>query len=211
MSSRILLCLLALLPPASLLAQGPLTPPGAPAPTMKTLDQVEARTDLNKLAGDATAVAVISGPGSYYLTADLSGAGGKDTVRVATAGRVTIDLNGFALNSTASGRSAILLPAANDAVVIRNGTILAAGSATSAAVGGAGTNVTCEELRILSAGGQAIQLGDNGSVLRCRLSRGGIVIGANGVLRDTRVESSIDNVSINLGNAAQVTQVTPSV
>ena len=55
-------------------AQGPLTPPGTPAPTMKTLDQVEARTDLNKLAGDATAVRVITSPGSYYLTANLEGA-----------------------------------------------------------------------------------------------------------------------------------------
>ena len=31
----------------SIFAQGSLTPPGAPAPTMKTLDQVEARTIIN--------------------------------------------------------------------------------------------------------------------------------------------------------------------
>ncbi|MEO5722423.1 MAG: hypothetical protein ABIR71_13265 [Chthoniobacterales bacterium] len=49
-------------------------------------------------------------------------------------------MNGFALTNTASGRIAILLPAANDAAVIRNGTILASGGATSAAVGGATGN-----------------------------------------------------------------------
>jgi hypothetical protein len=32
--------------PLSAFAQGPLTPPGAPAPTMKTLDQVEPRIPL---------------------------------------------------------------------------------------------------------------------------------------------------------------------
>ena len=39
-------------------AQGPLTPPGAPALTMKTLDQIEPRTPINDTAvpGGADAV-----------------------------------------------------------------------------------------------------------------------------------------------------------
>jgi hypothetical protein len=42
------------------LAQGSLTPPpGAPAPTMKTLDQIEARTPIS------SAPFTISAPGSY--------------------------------------------------------------------------------------------------------------------------------------------------
>ena len=41
-SILVLLCIC-----VSIFAQGPLTPPAAPAPTMKTLDQVEARTIIN--------------------------------------------------------------------------------------------------------------------------------------------------------------------
>jgi len=39
---------------ALLLAQGVLSPPGAPAPTMKTLTQLEPRTDLATVSGDAS-------------------------------------------------------------------------------------------------------------------------------------------------------------
>jgi hypothetical protein len=38
-----------ILNPASLSAQGSLTPPGAPAPTMKTLTQIEPRTPISSL------------------------------------------------------------------------------------------------------------------------------------------------------------------
>ena len=189
----------------SALPQGPLTPPpGTPAPTMKTLQQVEARTDLNSLAGDAATICIITAPGSYYLTADLVGAAGKDTIRVATAGRVTIDLNGFALTSTGTGRTAILLQPANDAVVIRNGIILAGGTGT-VAVGGSGNQVTCEDLNIVSSTTVAIQLGDNAVVVRCRVTQGGISLGLNSVVRETRVEAAtVQNVSISLGDDGQV-------
>src|SRR6185295_16428367 len=75
------------------LAQGPLTPPGAPAPTMKTLDQVEARTLIS------SAPFTISQPGSYYLTANLTVSSGN-AITIAASG-VTLDLNGFTISSTA--------------------------------------------------------------------------------------------------------------
>jgi hypothetical protein len=75
-------------------AQGSLTPPGAPAPTMKSLDQIEARTPIS------SAPFIITNPGSYYLTTNLTVSSGN-AITIATNG-VTLDLNGFTIRSTAA-------------------------------------------------------------------------------------------------------------
>ena len=82
-----------ILNPSPLMAQGSLTPPGAPAPAMKTLTQVEPRTPITN------APVTISVPGSYYLTANLTVTNGN-AITIATNG-VTLDLNGFTIVSTA--------------------------------------------------------------------------------------------------------------
>src|SRR5688572_7558852 len=72
-------------------AQGPLTPPGAPAPSFKTLQQVEPRTPIQSLPF------TINQPGSYYLTTNLTAnALDANGITVATSA-VTLDLRGFAL------------------------------------------------------------------------------------------------------------------
>ena len=99
---------LLLLTPALLHAQGSLTPPaGLPVASMKTLDQVEARTVVNKLTGDATAVYVISTPGNYYLTGPITGAAGKAGIRI-DAADVTLDLHGFQLTGAAGATNGII-------------------------------------------------------------------------------------------------------
>ena len=81
---------------AHLFAQGPLTPPGAPTPTMRTLDQIEPRTPISAFGTTLTA------PGSYFLTANLvSGSSTNDGILV-RADNVTIDLNGFSIISTSA-------------------------------------------------------------------------------------------------------------
>ena len=108
---------------AALLAQGPLTPPGAPMPQGKALAQVEPREDLNRLAGDASATRVISVPGSYYLTGNLIGDAGKAGIRVETS-HVTIDLNGFRVEGGAGGTIGVQITSGPTDVAVRNGRLL---------------------------------------------------------------------------------------
>ena len=105
------------LQPATLLAQGSLTPPGAPAPTMKTLAQIEPRVPIS------SAPFTISQPGSYYLTTNLTVSGG-DAITIATNG-VTLDLNGFTISSTANSASgvAVLIDGGLQDITIQNGHI----------------------------------------------------------------------------------------
>src|SRR3954451_7441888 len=99
--SHSLLTLVWLVLPSALFAQGSLTPPAGPAPTMKTLDQVEARTIINatKTPGDPTNQFIISAPGSYYLTGNITGVSGKNAISI-NASNVAVDLNGFTITGT---------------------------------------------------------------------------------------------------------------
>jgi hypothetical protein len=101
----------------SAFGQGALTPPGAPAPTMKSLDQVEPRTPISSLPF------YITQSGSYYLTANLSAGSGVNGITVyGGVNNVTIDLNGFTLAGSATD-SAYGIVAYSGNVNVRNGII----------------------------------------------------------------------------------------
>ncbi len=99
---------------------GPLTPPGAPAPTPGP----EPRTAINaqNTPGDATALFIITQPGSYYLTENVTGEAGKHGIKIA-ADNVTIDLVGFALLGVADSLNGIVTEGSRKNLAIRNGTI----------------------------------------------------------------------------------------
>ena len=105
------------LPASAAFPQGSLTPPGAPTPTMKSLDQIEARTPISSLPF------TISASGSYYLTKNLAVTSGNAIV-IAVDG-VTLDLNGFTISSTAVSAAGvgILLTGTKRNIEIRNGVI----------------------------------------------------------------------------------------
>ncbi|MDX2145905.1 MAG: hypothetical protein SFZ23_00145 [Planctomycetota bacterium] len=111
---------------AGLLVAGPLNPPaGTVASSYKTLNEVEPRIAINanNTPGDANSVFRITEPGSYYLTGNLDVGNGKSGIEIA-ADRVTIDLNGFSINGSASSLDGISTAGQpRRSIVVRNGTI----------------------------------------------------------------------------------------
>jgi hypothetical protein len=130
-------------------AQGPLTPPlGAPAPSMRTLSELDAgiNTAISGIAtaqatassilaakepripinftttpGTATSSFRITTKGSYYLTGNLNGASGKAGIEI-TASDVTIDLMGFTITGVTGSLDGIRSSFINN-ITIQNGTI----------------------------------------------------------------------------------------
>jgi parallel beta-helix repeat protein len=129
-SQSVLLSLLlfsAFNPSHSLFAQGNLAPPGPPAPMFRTLEEVQPRRPIgtNATPGDANSLFVISQPGSYFLTTNITGVAGKHGIMIAASG-VTLDLMGFEMVGVTNALDGItntypLNSFSN--VVVRNGTI----------------------------------------------------------------------------------------
>lgn len=98
---------------------GTLDPSATPAPTMKTLSEVEPRTAIPGSVAP-TSVYTISESGSYYLTGDRTCSGVGIQV---DADDVTIDLMGYSLIGPGSGTDNGVNMNTRNNVEIRNGTI----------------------------------------------------------------------------------------
>ena len=104
-------------------AQGSLTPPASPAPTMVSLSQIYAKLDARIAITNSTSAVTISQPGSYYLTTNLTIPPGVAVT--ITTNDVTLDLNGYTIASSSLSAfgSAILLNTNARNIIIRNGII----------------------------------------------------------------------------------------
>ena len=107
---------------------GDLTPPGAPASTMKTLqevydkaDEAEARTPISSIPY------TIDEPGSYYLTQNLGPEAQDVDGIIIAADNVTLDLNGFAVigpgRTPESEEAGIYVSDPRFNIAVRNGTV----------------------------------------------------------------------------------------
>jgi hypothetical protein len=188
-STAVLICALHFIGTQDSFAQGSLTPPGAPGPTMKTLQQVEPRVDVATLdnTGDTNSAYVISQPGSYYLSGNLTIPSGKNGIHI-LATNVTLDLRGFALIGNNNTQTAIVASGNN---VIRNGQLLL--WETGVSLNFFGDSCVVEELLVI--GGLAGVTGSSGSnpnliVRRCEIYVFGNAIVSFGEVTDCYVNGA---------------------
>jgi len=191
--------------------QGSLTPPGAPAPTMKTLREIEPRSSV------FFAPTVLTEPGSYYLEGNLTG-----TVTFA-ADNISLDLMGFSITS-ASG-NAIDMAGAKKNIWIHNGTLSApAQNGIDFSISQAGANGLIENLRVSDclyygvavgsgmvvrnvqvkgAGEAAIIVGGDSRVQDCSATGSGKgleVYGSGALVENNRIWGNTDNYALSAGN-----------
>ena len=148
-------------------AQGSITPPASPGPTFKTLQQVQPRTPINTntTPGDADSLFKITQPGSYYLTANITGVAGKGGIEIASSG-VTLDLMGFELAGVAGTANGVTVSIAATNIAIRNGTVRNWVGAGVQAVNA--FNSQFQNLRLShNSDGAGIIAGDGNTIVRC--------------------------------------------
>jgi hypothetical protein len=184
--------------PSTCLAQGSLTPPGAPAPTMKTLDQLDAK--LEKRTAITNLPFTISVPGSYFLATNLSSSANGIII---SASSVTLDLNGFELAGSAGSIVGVRVNGSQANICVRNGTVR--GWNSDGLNLSNATQVIVSDLRVSGNLGNGLVTGTAAVINTCvsvQNALEGIVTGDAANIRGCVVYHN--NVGIRCGNGCQV-------
>jgi hypothetical protein len=180
-------------------AQGDLTPPGPPAPTFKTLQQVEPRipVDAAHTPGDADSYYKITKPGSYYLTDNVNvlirvGEAKQTAIEIASSD-VVLDLGGFRVNGNGAKVSVhgVNVSSSYRNITVRNGVIRDCGY--NGVNAGTAQACTFEKLALENNGTNGIVTGDHCAVRECLASNNGsmgISVGSYSTVTDSQARGN---------------------
>jgi hypothetical protein len=183
-------------------AQGSLTPPGAPAPTMKTADQIYSKLDPRTPISSAPFN--ITKSGSYYLTTNLTVSSLSDGIDI-NANNVTLDLNGFAIQGVPGSANGIVVFISSPInIIVRNGTISGCGM-LGVQCGAGGNSVVLEHLNVYACGEYGISVIGTAVVRDCNCcsnSNSGISVGG-GIVSGCSAQNNLsDGIRITGGTVS---------
>jgi hypothetical protein len=198
---------------AFLAVAGPLNPPaGAVAPTYKTLQQVEPRTDVATLPSGNQSGRRITQPGSYYLSGPVvintpTGGGGELNGISIEADDVTLDLNGFNIDNTgtvSSSGAGVQLAGVRSRITIKNGSV----SRFLAGIGADDdSSVRITDVSIGGTGTYGIWAGAGAVITGCQVRSGvnaGVQAGPGSIIADCSVAGPA-GVAYQLGDSSSAT------
>lgn len=189
-------CMLASIGLVGIAEGGSLSPPGAPAPTMRSLDEISPGVTINSVPF------TITQPGVYSLGRRCTCPDGFNAITVQANG-VTIDLNGFDIVGSSGSLNGVYVEPAYGGTTVRNGTIRSMGGDGVSSSNARG--VQLEDLVVSSCGGDGVDVAA-GTLSGCRLednSGAGLLCTApGGATQPLRVEvrDSCDRSSSITGN-----------
>ena len=195
-----LLALVSLGTMLTLALAGELEPTGPPAPTMKTLEDVEPRTAIRN-AFDTLTPIVISQSGSYYLAEDIYAFHTKHGIEI-TASNVTLDMNGFTLyGNTEVGSWDGIHGTSMDNITIMNGTVQ---DFFQDGIDLQGDNIEVIKVRVLNNGQRGMLTGSNSVIRDCIAANNtgnGIDPGGASTIIGCISRDSVNGNGINSSNA----------
>lgn len=189
-------------------AAGSLSPPVGPiAPTQRPLGEIEPRTVLSQATtpGDATAVYVISQPGSYFLSGPVVGDAGRSGIKI-TASEVRLDLRGFGVVGVSGALDGIVIAPPTGStmrnVAIHDGGVAGwSGSGLALSIGANASGMRLERVTFSGNGAEGARVPPTSIITDCHAigngSTGLATSGGSAITRCSAVQNSGGGINAN--------------
>lgn len=190
---------------------GPLNPPPGPiTPTQRPLGEIEPRTALSQATtpGDATAVYVISQPGSYFLAGPVVGDAGRNGIKI-TASEVRLDLRGFGVIGVTGALDGIVIAPPTGStmrnVAIHDGGVAGwPGSGLAVSIGANASGMRLERVTFSGNGAEGARVPPTSIITDCHAvgngSTGLATSGGSAMTRCSAVQNSGSGINANIND-----------